>query len=103
MKTYKMHQATGEQVTVYSLAQAQQVLAGFEIFADRLLIEVKKATSIDDEAFALLQCVTTRWNANYEVWKAMEADEELQLAERKAADIECAQNIKEMARQCRSG
>ena len=31
----------------------------------------------------------------------MEADEELQLAERKAADIERARAIKEMARKCR--
>ena len=31
----------------------------------------------------------------------MEADEELQLADRKTADIERAQAIKEMARKCR--
>ena len=101
MKIYEMHQAKGERITVSSLAQAQQVMADFEPFADRFLAEVERATSVEDEPFAFLQRIATRWNANYEVWKAMEADEELQLADRKTADIERAQAIKEMARKCR--
>lgn len=101
MKTYDMHQANGERITVSSLAQAQQVMANFEPFADKFLAEVDKVTSVEDEPFGLLQRIATRWNANYEIWQAMEADEELRLAERKATDIGRAQAIKEMARKCR--
>ena len=78
MKIYEMHQAKGERITVSSLAQAQEVMADFEPFADKFLAEVERATSVEDEPFAFLQRIATRWNANYEVWKAMEADEELQ-------------------------
>lgn len=101
MKIYEMHQAKGERITVSNLAQAKQVMAGFEPFVDRFLAEIDGAKSVEDEQFAFLQRIATRWNANYEVWQAMEADEELQLAERKAADVERARAIKEMARKCR--
>ena len=76
-------------------------MADFEPFADRFLAEVNKTTSIGDQPFAFLEHLATRWNASYEVWKAMEADEELQLFDRKTADIKRAQAIKEMARRCR--
>lgn len=97
MKTYEMHQAKGERITVSSLAQARKVMADFKPFADKFLVEVNGTTSVEDEPFAFLERIATRWNANHEVMKTMEADEELYLAERKAADIARAQAIKEMA------
>ena len=101
MKIYEMHQAKGERITVSSLAQAQQVMADFEPFADKFLAEVERATSVEDEPFAFLQRIATRWNANYEVWKVMDADDELKLVEMKAADTQRAQAIRDMARKCR--
>ena len=101
MKIYEMHLAKGERIPVSSLGEAQRVMADFEPFADKFLAEVERATSVHDESFAFLQRIATRWNANYEVWKVMEADEELQLAERKTADIKRARAIKEMARKLR--
>lgn len=101
MKSYEMIQANGEKATISSSAEARQVMAGFEPFADRFLADIDSVTSVDAASFAFLQRIADRWDTNCNVLKALEADGELMLAEKKAADIKLAQAIKEMARQCR--
>jgi len=103
MKTYEMIQANSEKITVSSMEQANRVMAGFEPYADKFLADVGATTSIDDELFAFFQRIAVRWNANYEVWKVMDADDELKLVEMKAADTQRAQAIRDMARKCRDG
>ena len=100
MKIYELQQATGEPVAVSSLAQAREVLAEFELQADRFLAEVESTTSVEDEPFDFWQRVEARWNANLQIWETMEADEDLQFADRKATHIKSAQAIRDMARNC---
>ena len=101
MRSYEMIQANGEKTVISSTAEARQVMAGFEPFADRFLTEVETVTSVDVESFAFLQRIADRWDTNYNVFKALEANSELMLAEKKAAETERALAIKEMARKCR--
>lgn len=99
MKSYEMIQANGEKITVSSPAEARQVMAGFEPFADRFLAEVETVTSVDAESFAFLQRVADRWNTNHEIFEKIEA--EGTLAEKKAVETERARAMKEMARKCK--
>ncbi|MBD59840.1 MAG: hypothetical protein CL808_06935 [Citromicrobium sp.] len=99
MKSYEMIQANGEKIAVSSTAEARQVMAGFEPFADRFLAEVDTVTSVDAESFAFLQRVADRWNRNHRIFEKIEA--EGALAEKKAAETERARTMKEMARKCR--
>lgn len=101
MKTYNMTEANGAAIGVSSTAEAHQVMAGFEPFANKFLAEIDPVTSVNAELFAFLQRVAVRWDTNCKVLRDIEADDDLMLAEKKKTEKERATAIRDMARKCR--
>lgn len=100
MASYEIYPPHGDKVSVTTLGKAVSICADFRNYADHYNGKLQQADSADSDVFKNLDALKSRWDHNVDVIKAMEADTDLALGEKRSAYAALAADISKMAAEC---
>ena len=84
MKEYKIYQPNGEQVSINHPSQFDALRSEFARYVSHYGAKASESSSLSDNAFVMLENLTTYWNHNVSVVEEIVKDDDFLLSEKKA-------------------